>query len=75
MSPLPQCNCFDETQSPSTSAMFEMTPNTIGYNRTLGATIAHLPAQNKAINKIDSNAKGVSTQGSKSEASNARETA
>ena len=51
--------------------MSETTPNTAGHNRTIGATIAYLLAHNKAINKIDSNAKRASTQGSKAEASNA----
>ena len=71
MSPLPQSNCFDEMQSPSTFMMSEITPNTTGYNREMGETIAHLPAQNKDINKTGSHAKRVSTQGSKSEAINA----
>ena len=51
--------------------IYEMAPNTTGYNRAMGATIAHLPAQNKAINKTGINAKGASTQESKAEASNA----
>ena len=42
--------------------IYEITPNTTGYNRVTGATNAHLPAQNKAINKTGINAKGVSTQ-------------
>ena len=37
----------------------------------VGETIAHLPAQNKAIDKTGINAKGASTQEGKAEASNA----
>ena len=68
MSPLPKSIDFDETQSFSTSMMSTTTPDTMGHNRTTGTTIAHLLAQNKAINKIDSNTKVESTQRSKAEA-------
>ena len=67
ISPLPQSNCFEETRSSSTSTISEMTPNTTGYNRTMGATITHLPTQNKAINKTGVNEKGESTKESKEE--------